>query len=94
MKVFEIEYTTNVDDRKTAIVEGKDKTEAYLRFIVDSPMHYIITDMKEIGKDTKMFNLRLENGVHIVSHNGEKKTFLSLLNALNYISNKRRKNNV
>lgn len=48
MKSFEIEYTTNVDDRKTAIVEGKDKTEAYLRFIVDSPMHYIITDMKEV----------------------------------------------
>lgn len=41
-------------------------------------------------KETKMFNLRSENGVHIVRHNGEEKTFLSFLNALNYISNKRR----
>lgn len=41
----------------------------------------------------KMFNLRSENGVHIVRHNGVEKTFLSFLNALNYISNKRRESN-
>ena len=92
MKTFEIEYTTNVDDRKKAIVEGKDKTDAYLSFVVASPMHYIITEMKEIRKEMKMFNLRSENGVHIVSHNGKEKTFLSFLNALNYIRNGGREN--
>jgi hypothetical protein len=35
-----------------------------------------------------MFYLRSENGVHIVKHNGVEKTFLSFLNALNYISKK------
>ena len=32
-----------------------------------------------------MFNIRSENGIHIVKHNGVEKTFLSFLNALNYI---------
>lgn len=48
MTYFEIEYTTNLDDRKTMIVAGLNKTEAYLRFVMASPMHYIITDMREI----------------------------------------------
>lgn len=33
-----------------------------------------------------MFNLRSENGVHIVRFNGVEETFLSFLNALNYIN--------
>jgi hypothetical protein len=37
----------------------------------------------------KMFNLRSENGVHIVRQGGVEKTFLSFLNALNYIKNER-----
>jgi hypothetical protein len=41
-----------------------------------------------------MTNLRSENGIHIVRHNGVEKAFLSFLNALNYINNRRRANNV
>lgn len=48
MKRYEVEYTTNVDDRLTEIVTAKDKTEAYLTFVVEHPKHYAITDMKEI----------------------------------------------
>ena len=48
MAYFEIEYTTNLDDRKTMIVAGLNKTEAYLGFVMAFPTHYIITDMREI----------------------------------------------
>lgn len=40
-----------------------------------------------------MFYLKSEHGIHIVKHNGKEKAFLSLLNALNYINNKRSANN-
>ena len=40
-----------------------------------------------------MFYLKSENGIHIVRHNGEEEAFLSFLNALNYINNKRGANN-
>lgn len=48
MTNFEIEYTTNLDDRHTVTVRGKDLTDAYLKFAFASPKHYIITDIKEI----------------------------------------------
>lgn len=47
MITFEIEYTTNREDRSTVTVKAKDKTEAYLGFVYANPKHYIITDMKE-----------------------------------------------
>ena len=50
MKEFEIEYTTNIEDRHTVIVEAEDKTKAYLKFAFAHPKHYAITDMKEILK--------------------------------------------
>lgn len=48
MKKFEIEYTTNLDDRHTVTMIGKDLTDAYLKFTFASPKYYIITDIKEI----------------------------------------------
>ena len=47
MKVFEIEYTTNTEDRKHETVKAANLTEAYVDFTVAHPKHYIITDMKE-----------------------------------------------
>ena len=43
---FKIEYTTNLDDRKTVTVRGMSVTDAYLNFVSASPKHYIITDIK------------------------------------------------
>jgi hypothetical protein len=48
MKTFEIEYTTNIEDRHTETVQAQDLTKAYLEFIVSHPKHYTITDIKEI----------------------------------------------
>lgn len=48
MSTYEIEYTTNLEDRLTACLEGSSKTEAYLRFTMAHPIQYIIIDMKEI----------------------------------------------
>lgn len=48
MKNFEIEYTTNLDDRHTVTMRGKDKTDAYLKFVFAYPKHYFIADIKEI----------------------------------------------
>ena len=48
MKTFEIEYTTNLDDRITDVVEAPDFTKAYLKFTLEHPEHYIITDLKEV----------------------------------------------
>ena len=48
MHNFEIEYTTNLEDRQTVAVRGTSITDVYLQFVCDSPMHYIITDIKEI----------------------------------------------
>ena len=50
MKNFEIEYTTNIDDRHTVTMMGESKTDVYLKFVVAFPKHYIITDMKEIER--------------------------------------------
>jgi len=47
--MYEITYTTNLDDRHTVKREASSKTEAYLNFIRDNPIHYIITDMKKIA---------------------------------------------
>lgn len=47
MKVFEIEYTTNTEDRHKVTVQANTLTEAYVDFAVKHPKHYIITDMKE-----------------------------------------------
>lgn len=49
MTQFEIEYTTNLEDRLSMVMLGMNKTEVYLRFVAASPMHYIITDIKEVG---------------------------------------------
>lgn len=48
MKTFEIEYTTNIDDRQKTTMTGDSKTDAYLKFVLAFPRHYAITDMKEI----------------------------------------------
>ncbi len=47
MTDFEIEYTTNLDDRNTVTLKGASITDVYLVFVAVSPMHYIITDIKE-----------------------------------------------
>ena len=47
MKTFEIEYTTDLDDRHTATATGKTLTEAYINFVCANPEAIIITDMKE-----------------------------------------------
>ena len=44
MATYQFEYSTNVDDRRTAVVQAADLTEAYLKFIKDNPKDYIITD--------------------------------------------------
>lgn len=49
MTTFEIEYTTDLDDRHTMVMLGINKTEVYLKFVAASAMHYIITDIKEVG---------------------------------------------
>lgn len=53
MNNFEIEYTTNLDDRQTVTMRGKDKTDAYMNFVFASPKHYIITDINEIKEDER-----------------------------------------
>ena len=47
MKHYEVEYTTNMDDRHTTTAEGKTLTEAYMNFVCANPEAIIITDMKE-----------------------------------------------
>lgn len=47
MKTFEIEYTTNLDDRHKSTVTGETLTQAYVNFVVKMPKEIIITDMKE-----------------------------------------------
>ena len=51
MKEFEIEYTTNIEDRQKVTVSTRDKTSAYLNFVFANPIHFIITDMKEIERN-------------------------------------------
>ena len=51
MTHFVIEYTTNLDDRKRMAMMAMNKTEAYLRFVMASPKHYIIVDIREIRED-------------------------------------------
>ena len=51
MKEFEIEYTTNIEDRQKVTVTANDLTTAYLNFIYANPIHYAITDMKEIERN-------------------------------------------
>lgn len=51
MTEYQITYTTNLEDRRTACLQGTSRTDAYLRFVLASPKHYIITDMKEINED-------------------------------------------
>lgn len=51
MSTYEIEYTTNLEDRRTACLQGSSRTDVYIEFTLASPKHYIITDMKEINED-------------------------------------------
>ena len=48
MKNFLIEYTTNLEDRKTTTAQATTYTQAYMNFVCGNPKNYIITDMKEI----------------------------------------------
>lgn len=48
MKNFEIEYATNIVDRPTITMAGTSKTEVYLKFVEAFPIHYIITEIKEL----------------------------------------------
>ena len=48
MSTYEIEYTTNLEDRLTVCLQGSSKTEVYLRFAMAHPIEFIITDIKEI----------------------------------------------
>lgn len=48
MKTYEIEYTTNLDDRKMVSLNNDSITDAYLAFVEKYPKHYIITDIKEV----------------------------------------------
>ena len=47
MKTYDIEYTTNIEDRLTTFIEAENKTDAYLQFAFASPRHFTITDIKE-----------------------------------------------
>ena len=46
--MFKIIYTTNLEDRIEIKVAGKSRTDAYLTFIREHPIHYIIVEMEEI----------------------------------------------
>lgn len=48
MKTFEIEYTTNIEDRKTITFAGTSITDVYLKFVSAFPTQYIITEIKEL----------------------------------------------
>lgn len=48
MKEFEIEYTTNIEDRQTITFTGTSLTDVYLKFVSAFPTHYIITEIKEL----------------------------------------------
>ena len=75
MNKYEIEYTTNIDDRKTVVVTAESKTAAYLQFIDKYPKHYAITNMKEISDRIRM---RSKAGRHIVTHHGKNTYFRTL----------------
>ena len=47
MKTWEVEYTTNTEDRHTATVEAETYTMAYLEFSVKSPHGIISITEKE-----------------------------------------------
>lgn len=47
MTNFEIEYSTNIEDRQSIVLEADNKTDAYIKFVVAFPMHYIITNINE-----------------------------------------------
>lgn len=51
MRRYEIEYTTNIEDRKTVTIVARDITDAYLQFTFTTPRNYAITDMKEVPND-------------------------------------------
>ena len=48
MITYEVEYTTNIEDRKTMVMVGTSITDVYLRFALASPKHYIITGIREL----------------------------------------------
>ena len=87
MKRYEVEYTTNIDDRHTEIVEGDNITDAYLKFVVQHPKHYAITGMTQLGNG--MAFIKTSDRVHVVKLNGKEQSFLSITNALNYIRKER-----
>ena len=47
MKEWVIEYSTNKEDRLTAIVKGKTFTDAYVNFTLQFPKEYEITEITE-----------------------------------------------
>ena len=48
MKTYEIEYTTNENDRETELVTAQDYTKALLQFVYDHPKNHIVVEIKEI----------------------------------------------
>lgn len=48
MKRFEIEFTTNMNDRQVTQIAAQNKTDAYLAFVKRYPKHYIITNLEEM----------------------------------------------
>ena len=79
MNKYEIEYTTNIDNRKTVTVTAESKTAAYLQFVTNYPSHYAITNMREVSDRVRM---RSCAGRHIVTHRGKNTYFRTLTVAL------------
>lgn len=48
MKMFEVNYTTDMANKKTAVINADTYTMAYLEFSVNFPSDCIILDMIEI----------------------------------------------
>lgn len=43
MKTWIVEYSTNLDDRKTETIAAETYTDAYVKFSVKSPNYYIVS---------------------------------------------------
>ena len=95
MKTFEIEYidTKNSGALHTTTEEGKDKTEAYLKFVCANPTHYIITDMSELIGDEDMISLTSHGKKFTVVANGKIRTFNTMRMALIFIKMIKEKEN-
>lgn len=48
MKMFEVNYTTNMSNKETTVISADTYTLAYLEFSVQFPSNCIILEMTEI----------------------------------------------